>query len=122
MSNRQTKEQYKPATEEQDGISSVGLCRHGNERHHHGGLVGRVVGDDVVVHLGPEGEVAKGGGPRVHENADGDCTGRGDRELFDISVLHAGIDWDHRDMALKKIHIKQDEREMRRCSPDNQSR
>ena len=102
MSKRQTQEQYRPATEKQDGISSVSLCRHGNERHHHGGLVGRVVGDDVVVHLRPEGEVAEGGGARVHENADGDGTGRGYRELLDISVLHAGVDRDHRDMALKK--------------------
>ena len=104
MSKRQTQEQYKPATEKQDGISSVGLCRHGNERHHHGGLVGRVVGDDVVVHLRPEGEIAKGGSACVHKNADGDCTGRGYRELLDISLLHAGIDWDHRDMALKKTN------------------
>ena len=95
MSNRQTQEQYKPATEEQDGISSVGLGRHGNERHHHGGLVGRVVGDDIVVHLRPEGEVTEGGSACVHENADGDGTGRGNRELLDISLLHAGVDRDH---------------------------
>ena len=105
MSNRKTQEQYKPAAEEQDGISSVGLGRHGNERHHHGGLVGRVVGDDVVVHLGPEGEVAKGGGARVHENADGDCARRGYRELLDISLFHTGVDRDHRDMALKKYTL-----------------
>ena len=104
MSNRQTQEQYKPATEKQDGISSVGLCRHGNECNHHGGLVGRVVGDDVIVHLGPEGEVAKGGSACVHENADGDCTGRGYRELLDISLFHTGVDRDHRDMALKNTH------------------
>jgi len=44
-----------PATEEQDGVGGVGLGCHGDQRHHHHGLAGRVVGYDVLRHVTPEG-------------------------------------------------------------------
>ena len=91
-----------PAAEEQYGIGGVGLSCHGNESDHDGRLGGRVVGDDVVVHLGAEGEVAKGCSARVHCDADGDGRRRRYREVLDRSVLHAGVDRNHRHMTLTK--------------------
>ena len=91
-----------PAAKEQYGIGGVGLGSHGNESDHDGRLRGRVVGDDVVVHLGAEGEVAKGCSACIHGDADGDGGCRGYGEVLDRSVLHAGVDRNHRHVTLTK--------------------
>ena len=90
-----------PAAEEQYGIGGVCLGCHGNESDHDRRFRGRVVGDDVIVHLGAKGEVAKSRSPRVHSDADGDGRRRRYREVLDGSVLHAGVDRNHRHVTLK---------------------
>ena len=52
------------------------------------------------MHVGPEGEVAEGGGPGVSQAAgeDGRAGGRG--EVLDGAVPHARVDRDHAHVAL----------------------
>ena len=89
-----------PAAEQEDRVRGVSLGRHRYQGDHHRRLLGGVVEEDVLVDVPAEGEVPEGGSPRVGEAADGDGCGGGDGEVFDVPVLHAGVDGDDTDVTL----------------------